>query len=122
MSRFINKKVILFITACALFILAFFLIKNEGPGKRIELEGLLKDQNFRDVAKSLNECLESKSSRKVDVHLRENILFRSNKWFSGLSCKKVGNPEKIVTLNFDPNKNWEFFVAKKMVKTLLDIT
>ena len=89
------------------------LIKNEGPGDRIELEGLYLDHNFRDLGKSMNSCMQSS-----ELRFREERLFRANKWFSGWDCKNVGNPEKIVTLNKN-EKNWQFFCRNDSGKRIV---
>lgn len=51
--------------------------------------------NFRDVGESLNKCL------KKEV-FNTGLIYRSNKYFSGWSCDKIKNPNKIYSLNFSP--------------------
>lgn len=51
--------------------------------------------NFRDVGQSLNECL-NKSVFRI------GMVYRSNKYFSGWSCNKIHNPDKIYSLDFSP--------------------
>jgi len=50
--------------------------------------------NFRDVGKSLNSCLGKDE-------FATGKLFRANKNFSGWNCQKIGNPDKIYSLNFN---------------------
>jgi hypothetical protein len=68
----------------------------------IRWEGLYKDKNFRDIGDSINQCY----GKEI---MRTGLVFRSNGWFSGWNCNKVGNPEIIYSLNFDPKKNDLFF-------------
>ncbi|GHS88375.1 hypothetical protein FACS189487_06490 [Campylobacterota bacterium] len=58
--------------------------------------------NFRDVGESLNQCLNK------DV-FRTGLVFRSNKYFSGWSCDRIGNPQKIYTLNFEPHEPHDYY-------------
>lgn len=51
--------------------------------------------NFRDVGQSLNKCL------KKEV-FNTGLVYRSNKYFSGWSCDKINNPNKIYSFNFSP--------------------
>jgi hypothetical protein len=68
----------------------------------IRWEGLYKDKNFRDIGDSINQCY----GKEI---MRTGLIFRSNGWFSGWNCDKVGNPEIIYSLNFDPKKDDLFF-------------
>jgi len=65
------------------------------PGTAIE--GLIGKTNHRDVGESMNACL----GKSV---VREGVLSRANRYFSGWSCAAVGNPDVIFTLNHDPAK------------------
>ena len=40
-------------------------------------------------------------------------MFRSNKWFSGWSCNSLGNPDSIITLNYQPDKKWQYYCKQK---------
>ncbi|MES2614253.1 MAG: tyrosine-protein phosphatase [Bdellovibrionota bacterium] len=51
--------------------------------------------NFRDVGQSLNQCL------KKEV-FQTGLVYRSNRYFSGWSCDKIHNPDKIYSLNYSP--------------------
>lgn len=51
--------------------------------------------NFRDLGKSLNECLGKEQ-------FTTGKIFRSNKNFSGWSCEKIETPNKIYSFNFNP--------------------
>lgn len=73
---------------------------------RIKWEGLYLDKNFRDIGQSINQCL----GEKV---MTENRVFRSNGWFSGWKCDEVGNPDSIITLNFDPAKKEMYFCVSE---------
>lgn len=61
--------------------------------------------NFRDVGKSLNQCL-NKEVFKTD------IMFRSNKYFSGWNCEKIQNPKKIYSLNYSPWNPHSYYCVK----------
>ena len=90
--------------------LSIALLDNEGPGERVELEGLYMDLNFRDLGQSLNECLEERGIEQV---FKENILLRSNKWFSGWSCDKVDRPDTIISFNYEPDRKRKYFCKKR---------
>ena len=62
--------------------------------------------NFRDVGKSLNECL-NKSVFKTGK------IFRSDRYFSGWSCDKINNPDKIYSLNFSPWDPHAYYCKQK---------
>jgi len=64
------------------------------PHLRKFWEGVAIDLNHRDVGQSLNACLGSNTFATGEIQ-------RSNRYFSGWSCNKVGNPETIVQLNFE---------------------
>lgn len=89
--------------AIVVLCLAFLALKlqctranvDAGDPLYIGWEGLIKDTNFRDVGTSINAC----AGREL---LQEGRIFRANKWFSGWSCKSIGNPDIIFSLNFDP--------------------
>jgi len=68
----------------------------------IRWEGLYLDKNFRDIGDSINQCYGSEV-------MRSGLIFRSNGWFSGWNCNKIGNPETIYSLNYDPEKKDFFF-------------
>lgn len=76
----------------------------------MEVEGLYIDTNFRDVGASINTCLDGSS---INARLKENALFRSNKWFSGWSCDGLGNPDSIITLNYQPKRKWQYYCRSK---------
>jgi hypothetical protein len=77
------------------------MVVSERP-TAVRWEGFYKDKNFRDVGQSINQCY----GRPI---MREGVFFRSNGWFSGWSCDTIGNPDKIISLNFNPKKNQMFF-------------
>lgn len=79
----------------------------EGP--HLEIEGILKKPNFRDVGKSVNECLSRSGEKPL---LKEKLLYRANKWFSGWSCEQVENPDEIYTLNYEPDKNFSYYCRR----------
>jgi hypothetical protein len=68
----------------------------------IRWEGLYLDKNYRDIGASINQCYGSEV-------MRSGLVFRSNGWFSGWNCNKIGNPETIYSLNYDPEKDDYFF-------------
>ena len=74
---------------------------NEKP-LAIRYEGFYHDMNHRDLAQSINHCLEEEIFKKDVVH-------RSAGWFSGWSCSKVGNPDVIFSLNYSPINKERFF-------------
>jgi hypothetical protein len=51
--------------------------------------------NFRDVGQSLNTCL-------GDDAFHTKKIYRSNKYFSGWSCNKIHNVDKIYSFNYSP--------------------
>lgn len=104
-----KTRVIFFSLGITLLALAYMAYLNEKAGLRLELEGLYLDKNFRDVAASLNQCARDKS---VLLELRSDLLFRANKWFSGWDCDQVKNPEIIVSLNYQPQKQWQYYCSK----------
>ncbi len=73
---------------------AYHLIQEDGRLK-FQIEGPFNQRNFRDVGASINHCLGKNQ-------LREGHLTRSNRFFSGWWCSLVGNPDQIVTLNYQP--------------------
>jgi Tyrosine phosphatase family len=90
----------------ALAVVVVVVLRNERPGLHIAIEGAVLDYNFRDVGTSMNECLQGVD---LPVRFREGVLLRSNQWFSGWSCKEVGSPDAIVSLNFKPDRRWDYF-------------
>lgn len=62
--------------------------------------------NFRDLGESLNQCL-------GQTRFKTHVIYRSNKYFSGWSCDKIGNPDKIYSLNFNPKEPHRFFCLEK---------
>ncbi|KAB8028481.1 tyrosine-protein phosphatase [Fluviispira multicolorata] len=62
--------------------------------------------NFRDVGASLNQCLQK------DL-FQTGLVYRSNKYFSGWSCDKINNPDKIYSLNFSPWNPHAYYCEKK---------
>ena len=100
------RKISWIIAIAGIAALSLFLIKNEGPGLRWEPEGLYLDLNFRDLGKSLNVCL---AARQKDPVLAEGTFLRANKWFSGWSCDKVGSPDAILSLNYQPEKDRYYY-------------
>lgn len=85
-----------------LILLAITVSHYPAAPLRWEPEGLYHSYNFRDVGASLNEC----SGRHW---FREGLLTRSNKYFSGWDCQGIGNPERIITLNYDPTNNYQYY-------------
>lgn len=76
------------------------------------LEGALNYRlNFRDVGASLNQCL-GRNQFETD------LIFHSNKFFSGWNCNKIHNPKKIYSLNYNPKHPKNIFVLV-MVKNSL---
>lgn len=82
-----------------------------GPPLAIRWEGFYHDMNFRDVGKSINQCLGSNA-------LREGVLLRAAGWFSGWSCDKVGNPDVIYSLNYSPAKEERYFCHEEEGKNI----
>jgi hypothetical protein len=70
------------------------VIPSEHP-LEVRWEGFYHDQNLRDIGQSINQCY------KKDI-MRTGVVFRSSGWFSGWSCDKVGEPDRIVSLNYNP--------------------
>lgn len=83
------------------------------PGPHLEIEGLVKGHNFRDVGASVNSCIETLNTEKRKSPLKEGVIFRSNKWFSGWSCDNVNNPDHIYTLNYRPEKQHLYYCKDK---------
>ena len=71
-------------------------------------EGFYLPIDFRDVGASLNEC--ASPGRAL---FSEGIFTRSNRYFSGHSCDRIGNPDVIYTLSYDPWQRWEYYCAKQ---------
>lgn len=69
---------------------------------KFQIEGPFNQRNFRDVSASLNSCL-------GESRLREGRLTRSNRFFSGWWCSLVGNPDLIVTLNYQPHRDHLYY-------------
>jgi hypothetical protein len=76
--------------------------RSDGIPLAVRWEGAVIDRNFRDVGTSLNSCL----GRPL---FRAGVLLRANVWFSGWSCEGVGDPDVILSLNFDPRRNERYF-------------
>lgn len=62
--------------------------------------------NFRDMGASLNQCLGKNE-------FRTGLVYRSNKYFSGWSCDKIANPDKIYSLNYSINEPHQYYCIKK---------
>lgn len=77
-------------------------VPDGGQPLAVRWEGFYHDDNFRDVAVSLNRCLETD-------RFQPGVLMRSAGWFSGWSCEKVGDPEIIFSLNYDPARAERYF-------------
>lgn len=77
-----------------------------GTGLKVEWDGFGGRFNFRDVGTSLNACLVAAGAPRL---LKEGRLGRSNHKFSGFSCGRVGKPEVIYSLNFNPTSPGEYF-------------
>ena len=77
----------------------------------IRYEGFYHDMNHRDLAQSINHCLEEEIFKKDVVH-------RSAGWFSGWSCSKVGNPDVIFSLNYSPINKERFFCHENEEKII----
>ncbi len=73
-------------------------------GLRLEIkwEGIANDKNFRDLATSINECY----GQEI---FNEGLLLRSNVWFSGWGCYRVGSPQDIYSLNYTPEREERYF-------------
>jgi len=106
LGKFSTVKIV---TATILFAAGYLAYLNEKPGLRIELEGLYMQKNFRDIGKSLNSCMKAEG---LEPAFAEGRLMRANKWFSGWSCEDVGNPDRIVTLNYQPQNRWRYYCRK----------
>jgi len=68
--------------------------------------------NHRDKDLSINNCLGEKI-------FNENVSHRSAGWIYGWSCSKVGNTDKIFSLNYLPKKMNDFSVMKAKQKLLV---
>ncbi len=80
-----------------IFILRKIYTHHASQPEPIFWQGALKYRiNFRDVGKSLNQCLGRKQ-------FADNLMFRSNKNFSGWNCDKIQSPKTIYSFNFDPD-------------------
>lgn len=115
MKRILGRLILLIIL---IFVVYFSYIKirslkvdDGGYPLAIRWEGFFHDQNYRDLGESLNACL----GRSV---FQEGVITRSAGWFSGWSCDKVGNPDIIYSLNFDPSKNERYFCQSKDEKMI----
>lgn len=101
-------KRLLLIAAFGVLLKAAWMVygsQTDGIPLAIKWEGAFLDPNTRDVGASINECL----GRPL---MREGVIQRSNVWFSGWSCSKVGSPDVIFSLNFDPSRNERYFCEK----------
>lgn len=79
-----------------------FQSQSDGIPLAVRWEGAVIDRNYRDVGASLDSCL----GRPL---FRQGVLLRANVWFSGWACEGVGNPDVILSLNFDPRRNERYF-------------
>jgi hypothetical protein len=79
--------------------------RTNGIPLAIKWEGAFLDPNSRDVGASINQCL----GRPL---MREGVIQRASVWFSGWACSKVGSPDVIFSLNFDPSRNERYFCKK----------
>ena len=78
------------------------LVHDGGPALEIKWEGLVNNWNFRDLGKSLNQCLEK-------PFFVEGRIMRANVMFSGWECARVGSPQVVYSLNFAPERNERYF-------------
>jgi hypothetical protein len=103
-----RKKLLLGIFTLLLFTVggtaAWLKVRSLETGHHLTVawEGLWLSPNFRDAGASFNQCLGTPL-------MREGILLRANRWFSGFSCARVGSPEEIFSLNYKPETGEEFF-------------
>lgn len=114
LKRFILVLAIVFVAL--MLYMAFIKIRSldysdGGPALTVRWEGFYHDYNFRDVGKSLNECL----GRTV---FQPDLLTRSAGWFSGWSCDGIGNPNIIFSLNYAPEKKERFFCQGRKDKNI----
>jgi len=93
----------------ALLVVALFVQLRAwrgGPSLRVEWDGFGGRLNYRDLGVSLNECLEAVGDPPL---LKEGYLGRSNHKFSGFSCGRVGYPDVIYSLSYQPTRQREYF-------------
>lgn len=122
MKKLLNiNNIILCILVCILIsltsILTYIYIFN-GSRLYYSFEGYYVDWNFRDVGQSINSCQISMFNN-VLYPSNHDLIFRSNKFFSSHSCKKIGNVDRIYSLNFTPKKALTEYFCKKEDNSLL---
>jgi hypothetical protein len=93
----VKKTISVLFFLCLIFLLGLFVYEKDKNKYEPRLWIGIFDYrlNFRDVGESLNSCL------KESV-FKTNKIYRSNRYFSGWSCQKINNPDKIYSLNFSP--------------------
>lgn len=60
-------------------------------------------------------------SKKHDELFKTNVLYRSNKNFSGGSCSAVGNPDVILDLEYDPSQKPTYCTDKNHNKVVAKV-
>jgi hypothetical protein len=106
-----NRKILKFIAIIFIFVVSFLVLRYFYYKDRNKYEPLLWQGffdyrlNFRDVAQSLNQCMGK------DL-FQTGLVYRSNKYFSGWSCDKINNPQKIYSLNFSPWNPHSYFCER----------
>lgn len=104
-----KKKILILFAflATIFFLLNHFYKKDKNKFEPKLWIGLLDYRlNFRDVGESLNQCLKKKV-------FHTHLVYRSNRYFSGWSCDKIQNPDKIYSLNFSPWNPHAYYCEKK---------
>ena len=113
-----HKKIILvsLVTLALFLLICTFIYKKDKNKYEPKLWIGIFDYrlNFRDFGASLNQCLNQ------NIFLT-NRVFRSNKYFSGWSCDKIQNPDKIYSLNYSPWDPHAYFCYQKDNSRLVGI-
>jgi hypothetical protein len=111
-----NKKGLLILaiitfTLLIIFVVVFYKHDRNKYEPRLWIGFFDYRLNFRDVGESLNKCLNQNifQSKKI---------YRSNRYFSGWSCNKIGNPDKIYSLNYSPWNPHSYYCKKPDNKNL----
>lgn len=93
----------LFFSGFVFIVGRYFYIKSVTKSEPVFWQGAFQSRlNFRDVGESLNQCLGRQQ-------FATDKMFRSNKFFSGWSCEKIHNPDKIYSLNYEPTQPQKYF-------------
>jgi len=100
-SRFAGYA-LLVLAVIAIWVKLRSLPDDGGLPLAIRWEGIANGKNFRDTGSSINNCY-------GEEILKPDLLMRSNVWFSGWGCFRVGSPDDIYSLNYTPERKERYF-------------